>query len=635
MDKAEIDEGVERLVAHPRQIGKLLAQGGDAALGKGADVFRRNLAGGAETAVGLLHQEMGRLREGADLTRSAHIRVSRDDLFGQGRARTRQADDEDRRLVVDAGIAELLEEFRRERLAQAAEIGCGFLGRVVEAVAMQRVGDIEIADRRLVFADILHRLAEGEAEMDAVAVGQGVVFPQGAHPREEGIVRPPFARTAHLKIDTRRMGRLVEKFLMEPLGRVEIAQTHEKLRKRQLDLPRVRSALGQPRLEKGPGLLLAAELLERLRLVDMAEIFGRRHLLEPLQIAQRRLVQLRVALGHGDEAEDVGVVRGFLRHLAQDLERRHRPLQLEKRHCLVEPGAAVIRHQLEGGLDLVERLGRLAQIEQDLAEIVAGIGEERIAPHGLGEMAPCRLGIALLGRDDAGEIVEERDVGMGLEKPRHLAFGGIDRPRPEEGHRPVDLGLRRRAEAGGYLVAPLLGQRLETGELVGSEPLPPGPAQEPLEMLLHAEGGHGLDHGLPDLEGLRCGGQGLLVEAECFPERPFLGLEPTHLVERFGLVWNRRQHLAVERLGPRKVAGTMRLHPLHVELLQMRGVGPRRSHDRHLCVLDVSSDLASRDRFYPIGGKNNREKRMGRGEPHRAGRVRESVFPLARAFGNA
>ena len=94
-----------------------------------------------------------------------------EDLFEQGGARTRQAEDEDR---IARRIARALPALEQVTCASRF-LGREFLAHPVRVVAglasFQRIASLVETERRLVFLAILMRLAEREAKVDAVHEG--------------------------------------------------------------------------------------------------------------------------------------------------------------------------------------------------------------------------------------------------------------------------------------------------------------------------------------------------------------------------------------------------------------------------------------------------------------------------------
>ena len=144
-----------------RHLGELVGVGG-----------RRALGGRASDPIG----------EGLDLlqlARALHRRVAGQDLVDQGRARARQADDEDRVWRVEAPSGALGEEGLREhRLRAPDEVG-GAVRVVGAARPLERVGFQVVGEGLRVPAGVLVRLGEGEEQVGAFARRRQVP-PRGA-----------------------------------------------------------------------------------------------------------------------------------------------------------------------------------------------------------------------------------------------------------------------------------------------------------------------------------------------------------------------------------------------------------------------------------------------------------------------
>ena len=124
-----------------------------------------------------------------------------EDLFEQGGARTRQAEDEDR---IARRIARALPALEQVTCASRF-LGREFLAHPVRVVAglasFQRIASLVETERRLVFLAILMRLAEREAEMDAVHEGDFGSFELRVH---RGDLR--FGEAVGLEIGERVIG---------------------------------------------------------------------------------------------------------------------------------------------------------------------------------------------------------------------------------------------------------------------------------------------------------------------------------------------------------------------------------------------------------------------------------------------
>ena len=91
-----------------------------------------------------------------------------EDLLQQGRAGTRQADDEDRVGPVAAETLPRRQEIWREQRFLQPDIAVDRLGAIADLALLQRIAALVTAEGLAVVAAILQRLAEREAEMIAV-----------------------------------------------------------------------------------------------------------------------------------------------------------------------------------------------------------------------------------------------------------------------------------------------------------------------------------------------------------------------------------------------------------------------------------------------------------------------------------
>src|SRR6185436_4595028 len=96
------------------------------------------------------------------------LRVARQDLLDQGRARARQADDEDRVRAFRAEALPLLEERARVDAVRALEAAGGLLGAVRNELEPEPVALGVVAEGVLVLGLVLQRLAERELEVAAL-----------------------------------------------------------------------------------------------------------------------------------------------------------------------------------------------------------------------------------------------------------------------------------------------------------------------------------------------------------------------------------------------------------------------------------------------------------------------------------
>jgi hypothetical protein len=121
------------------------------------------------------------------LVRPVHLRVAGKDLLDQGRARSWQAHDEDRRRVRVAGVRMPREERLVERAADAL-VDHLRLNRVVLLERAPRpVALLEVRECTRVVATVLVRLAEREAELYA-RLGRLCPGELPLHRRDLGVV---------------------------------------------------------------------------------------------------------------------------------------------------------------------------------------------------------------------------------------------------------------------------------------------------------------------------------------------------------------------------------------------------------------------------------------------------------------
>ncbi len=174
-----VDEvGRRRFALHPRLLEITRAQGGELGRAHGREHLGvlRFLRLAAPAA---------KLASDADDVRQLHgaldLAVRREDLLEQGRARARQADDEDR---VRPRIAET--GALREKFFCKQSLGARHRGRVlVRVIADQALADAValrvMAEGRFPFAGVFQRLADRKVEMEAVRVGQVLALELAAH----------------------------------------------------------------------------------------------------------------------------------------------------------------------------------------------------------------------------------------------------------------------------------------------------------------------------------------------------------------------------------------------------------------------------------------------------------------------
>ena len=106
------------------------------------------------------------------LERALDLAVAREDLLDQRRARARQADDEDRRVRLEALARVLLEELAAEYRRDLFVAGLEPHGIVGHQRPLPLVAGVVELPGAVVVAGVLVRLAEGEAEMHVGARAQ-------------------------------------------------------------------------------------------------------------------------------------------------------------------------------------------------------------------------------------------------------------------------------------------------------------------------------------------------------------------------------------------------------------------------------------------------------------------------------
>ena len=177
-----VGEIERRLVGHARRCRGDGAQHGQIVAGLAPHRLRVDLvARNAQALVAALAPE-------AQFPSGGDIGVARQDLLDQRRARTRHPDDQHRRRVVDPIVG---------RIQQASRcLGDDEICLGGELVAIQtprgaanKVGGVEMADRRGVVSEIVERLAEGE--MHRLTLGRREVgaLELGADPARSAALR--------------------------------------------------------------------------------------------------------------------------------------------------------------------------------------------------------------------------------------------------------------------------------------------------------------------------------------------------------------------------------------------------------------------------------------------------------------
>ncbi len=221
VDQADVQEVVRHLVdekrrpalaVHPGVVQVLPTQGTQA-----IGVQRREhvvVGGGAEFGA-LAAQVVGQGDDLRQLHRALDQRMARQDLFDQGRARAREADDEDGiGRIVAPGLA-FGEEIGAEQFDRAPHAGAGVVGAIGKAGAAAGIAALIELEGFGMLARVFQGLAQGELEL-AVLLGievaalqllahGGDVFRREAEGLQVGKAPPGFAE-AWVQFDAAPVG---------------------------------------------------------------------------------------------------------------------------------------------------------------------------------------------------------------------------------------------------------------------------------------------------------------------------------------------------------------------------------------------------------------------------------------------
>ena len=115
---------------------------------------------------------------------AVHLRVRRQDLLQQRRARARQADDEDGVRSVEPQARLARKELRRADFDLAVHAHLQVFRAVAALRVLQRIAAGVVPERAPVPAAVLPGLAESEADMDPVLLARGLIRLHGGHLRQ-------------------------------------------------------------------------------------------------------------------------------------------------------------------------------------------------------------------------------------------------------------------------------------------------------------------------------------------------------------------------------------------------------------------------------------------------------------------
>ena len=106
------------------------------------------------------------------LAAGADLRVTGKDLLDQRRTGARQADDQQRRLVIQPKASVSGEKIPSEATHQPIDVGCKGISVEGRVSPLEAMCGIELPHRSLVVAELVQDFADGEVQRDAVIVSE-------------------------------------------------------------------------------------------------------------------------------------------------------------------------------------------------------------------------------------------------------------------------------------------------------------------------------------------------------------------------------------------------------------------------------------------------------------------------------
>ena len=425
MNQADVPEIVRHLVDEEGPTVAAIDAGlGQKTLAHGADLRRRQPMG----RLGLNRQAARRIApeqfagvtaDLGQLLRPLHLGMRGQDLFDQGRTRTRQPQDEDRIGLRQAPSLARGEEVGGEGLDGRQGAGLRRLGTVPTGPTPHPVALLVPAPGGLVFGAVLHRLAQGEGQIDPVHLLQIRPCRRGLHPPDVVV-----GETMGLQIGQAEPGHAI----VGPGGQGGAIIGH-----RLLGPPRDLQGVGAPQPQFGD--------LSRRR---------RRAVQQALIQVDHRLMVAQGDTGRAIEFKIVAIDRRMGQQPFGLLPRLPGLLPLQQDHGVVPAGGVIvggaIQHAFQQGLSLVQRAGRHADTgQQTQGARIVFVPLQEVADHRLGRRQ-IAVGEQTVGHHHLRRQRPQRGQPLGRQ-PRPLAVA----PHPVQLLQHVPTGGQARVQPNGLM----------------------------------------------------------------------------------------------------------------------------------------------------------------------------------------